>query len=58
MAETASYEVLALASTPGLSLLTYLAEPATSSADATNLLRSWTANEVTGSRTGQASILK
>jgi hypothetical protein len=58
VAETASYEVLALASTPDLSLMTYLAKPATPSADATNLLRSWTANEVTGSRTGLASLLK
>jgi hypothetical protein len=37
---TIGYEVLALASTPGLSLMTYLAEPATPSADAMNLLRS------------------
>lgn len=42
---TIGYEVLALASTPGLSLMTYLPEPATPSADAMNLLRSWTANE-------------
>ena len=42
---TLGYEVLALASTPGLVIMTYLTEPATPSADAMNLLRSWTADE-------------
>lgn len=42
---TLGYEALAITSTPGLVLLAYLAEPATPSADALNLLRSWTANE-------------
>jgi hypothetical protein len=40
---TLGYEALAITSTPGLVLMTYLAEPATPSADAMNLLRSWTA---------------
>ncbi|MEG9250026.1 helix-turn-helix transcriptional regulator [Arthrobacter sp. Soc17.1.1.1] len=42
---TLGYETLAITSTPGLVLMTYLTEPATPSADALNLLRSWTANE-------------
>ncbi|MGJ6965598.1 helix-turn-helix domain-containing protein [Streptosporangium sp. G11] len=42
---TLGYEVLALVSAPGLNLMTYLTEPATPSADAMNLLRSWTASE-------------
>ena len=40
---TLGFEVLALPSTPGLSLITYITEPATPSADAMNLLRSWAA---------------
>ena len=40
---TVGYEALDITSTPGLVLLTYLAEPATPSADAMNLLRSWAA---------------
>ena len=40
---TLGYEALEIASTPGLVLMTYLAEPATPSSDAINLLRSWTA---------------
>jgi hypothetical protein len=43
---TIGYEALAITSTPGLVLMTYLAEPATPSADAMNLLRSWTAQPV------------
>ena len=42
---TIGYEVLSLASTPGISLVTYLAEPATPAADALNLLRSWIAEQ-------------
>jgi len=38
---TLGYEALDVTSTPGLVLMTYLAEPATPSADAMNLLRSW-----------------
>ncbi|GAA2745158.1 helix-turn-helix transcriptional regulator [Terrabacter aerolatus] len=41
---TLGFEVMALPSTPGLNLLTYIAEPSTPSADALNLLRSWTAD--------------
>ena len=37
------FEALALTSVPGMRLVTYLAEPATASADALNLLRSWSA---------------
>ena len=37
------FESLALTSVPGMRLVTYLAEPASSSADALNLLRSWSA---------------
>lgn len=40
---TLGYEALEITSTPGLVLMTYLAEPATPSADAMNLLRSWAA---------------
>lgn len=42
---TIGYEVLALTSTPGLRIMTYLVEPATPSADAMNLLRNWAAKE-------------
>lgn len=42
---TLTFEVLTVASAPGLTLATYLTEPATSSADAMNLLRIWTANQ-------------
>lgn len=48
---TLGYEALDITSTPGLVLMTYLAEPATPSADAMNLLRSWSAqplNTTTG----------
>lgn len=41
---TLGFEVMALPSSPGLSLVTYVAEPGTASADAMNLLRSWTAD--------------
>jgi hypothetical protein len=41
---TLGFEVLVLPSAPGLSLITYVTEPATPSADAMNLLRSWTAD--------------
>lgn len=41
---TLEYETLTLASTPGLSLMTYLTEPATPSADAMTMLCSWAAN--------------
>jgi transcriptional regulator with XRE-family HTH domain len=40
---TLSYDNLAVLSTPGLALTTYLTAPATPSADALNLLRSWIA---------------
>jgi hypothetical protein len=49
---TLGCEALAITSTPGLVLMTYLASPATPSADAMNLLRSWTANEA---RTGDTA---
>lgn len=45
---TLGFEVLALPSTPGLSLITYITEPATPSADAMNLLRSWAAEGAYG----------
>lgn len=38
---TVGYDVLAVQSTPGLSLTSYLPEPASPSADALELLRSW-----------------
>jgi hypothetical protein len=41
---TLGFEVLALPSTPGLNLVTHVTEPATPSADAMNLLHSWTAD--------------
>ena len=42
-AMTIQFEALALTSIPGMRLVTYLTEPATSSSDALNLLRSWAA---------------
>ncbi|MFC9455467.1 helix-turn-helix transcriptional regulator [Streptomyces sp. NPDC056983] len=42
---TVAYETLALGSAPGVNIVTYLADPGTSSADALNLLRSWTATK-------------
>jgi MmyB-like transcription regulator ligand binding domain len=44
---TLGYESLALPSTPGIRLTTYLVEPGTPSADALNLLRSWIARPAT-----------
>ena len=38
---TVNYEVLQVTSVPGVRLVTYLAEPGTSSADALDMLRSW-----------------
>jgi transcriptional regulator with XRE-family HTH domain len=38
---TVTYEVLQVTSVPGVRLVTYLAEPGTSSADALDMLRSW-----------------
>ena len=52
---TVGYEALDITSTPGLVLMTYLAEPATTSADAMNLLRSWTANEALTDETNRTS---
>lgn len=40
---TIGYEVLTVASAPGIGLTAYLTEPATPSADAMNLLRNWAA---------------
>lgn len=48
---TVGYEVLALPSTPGVSLLTYLTEPGSPSDDAMNVLRSWSAPDAVGRRT-------
>ena len=42
-AMTIQFEALALTAIPGMRLVTYLTEPASSSADALNVLRSWTA---------------
>ena len=50
---TVGYEALDITSTPGLVLMTYLAEPATPSADAMNLLRSWAAQPLDS--TGEAT---
>ena len=52
---TLGYEALAVSSAPGLVLMTYLAEPATPSADAMNLLRSWTVNEARIDETSRTS---
>ncbi|MFF2032199.1 hypothetical protein [Arthrobacter sp. NPDC058192] len=52
---TLGYEALAITLTPGLVLMTYLAEPAAPSADAMNLLRSWTANEARTNETVRTS---
>lgn len=41
---TIGYDVLAIQSTPGLSITTYLPEPGTPSADALYMLRSWVAD--------------
>ena len=41
---TIGYDVLAIQSTPGLSITTYLPEPGTPSADALDMLRSWVAD--------------
>jgi transcriptional regulator with XRE-family HTH domain len=41
---TVAYETLAVASTPGLGLTTYLAAPGSASADALAVLRSWSAD--------------
>jgi transcriptional regulator with XRE-family HTH domain len=41
---TVAYETLAVTSTPGLGLTTYLTAPGSASADALALLRSWTAD--------------
>jgi hypothetical protein len=40
---TIGYDTLTLASSPYIQVVTYLAEPTTPSADALDLLRSWTA---------------
>lgn len=45
---TVGYDVLEVASTPGLALVTYLPEPGTPSADALDVLRSWVATERRG----------
>ena len=42
-AMTIQFEALALTAIPGMRLVTYLTEPASSSADALNVLRSWAA---------------
>ncbi len=42
---TIGYDVLAVQSTPGLTITTYLPEPGTPSADALDLLRSWVADQ-------------
>lgn len=44
---TLIYDSLAVLSTPGLGLTTYITEPGTPSADALNLLRSWIAQPAT-----------
>lgn len=48
---TIGYDVLAIQSTPGLNITTYLPEPGTSSADALDMLRSWVADPFQLSRT-------
>ena len=52
---TLGYEALDITSTPGLVLMTYLAEPATPSADAMNLLRSWAAQPLDSTSDATAS---
>jgi len=48
---TLGYDALAVLSTPGLGLTTYLAEPGTPSSDAMDLLRSWIAQPSVMGRT-------
>ncbi len=43
---TLNYETLTLPSSSGIVIATYLAEPGTPSADALDLLRSWTAQPI------------
>jgi MmyB-like transcription regulator ligand binding domain len=52
---TLGYETLALPSTPGLSVGTYLPEPGSPSADALDMLRSWIATPSTAPSTGALS---
>ncbi|WP_329407183.1 helix-turn-helix transcriptional regulator [Nocardia vinacea] len=42
---TVAFETLTLASAPGIRIITYLTDPATPSADALDMLRSWVATE-------------
>jgi transcriptional regulator with XRE-family HTH domain len=51
---TVAFETLTLDSTPDIRIVTYLAEPATASADALDLLRSWLAT-TSAAPTAQAS---
>lgn len=52
---TLGYEALDVTSTPGLVLMTYLAEPATPSADAMNMLRSWAAQPLDATNNATAT---
>ncbi|MEV6334065.1 helix-turn-helix transcriptional regulator [Nocardia vinacea] len=44
---TVAFETLTLASAPGIRIITYLTDPATPSADALDMLRSWVATDYT-----------
>lgn len=52
---TVGYDVLAVESTPGLRITTYLPEPGSPSADALELLRTWSVNQRRASPQGSPS---